>query len=568
MKAALLLRCSTDSQDYERQYLDLKPCAEHMGYEVSEDLVFGEYITGRDNVKAKDRLSIANLKAAVKDEKVDAIFINEVSRLSRDSIAGRQFVRDFLDLKIPVYFRDISMWTINPKTKEQTPSIEQILGMYFDAAANYLKSMKSQLASGKRRNARSGKLVGGVAGFGFYKDGENKLKINEEEAELIRIIFNKYLESSIPKVVLYMRSLNKTKHKLSSGAIGGILRNRIYLGERVSNLRNPDTGEIEQFHFKHDAIIDEDTFNQVQNKLAKNRTSVVVQRGNRVNLLSKTIYCPNCNHRFTMQGSNSGQNYTYFCPTKSRHEECVNDFTLNAERIENIIWHIVKEEVIALHDLSKEEREERIHNEEVLIDSYTKEIQSLKAGITKQESKKKKLLAIMLDEDEDMALFAEQRDIINAEIEKYQKRIIELNKSILECNNNIAKFSESSFDDSFIKEIEQDRERMKSTIKSFITGIYPRRYSRNQLIIEVETPNDNYTVLFEPRNYYRKCWIINSSLAKWQAGRFKSVHAQSGNFFYIPMASLLIQEPDDLDALVTFEEMKEICKMNNMEINY
>ena len=92
-RAALLLRCSTDAQDYERQKLDLLDTIKGMGYTTSDDLVFGQYITGKD----EDRESVAECKQAVREGKVDAIFINEVSRLSRDSIAGRLFIREFND---------------------------------------------------------------------------------------------------------------------------------------------------------------------------------------------------------------------------------------------------------------------------------------------------------------------------------------------------------------------------------------------------------------------------------------------------------------------------------------
>ena len=53
--------------------------------------------TGKDDVRKKDRESVAECKQAVREGKVDAIFINEVSRLSRDSIAGRLFIREFND---------------------------------------------------------------------------------------------------------------------------------------------------------------------------------------------------------------------------------------------------------------------------------------------------------------------------------------------------------------------------------------------------------------------------------------------------------------------------------------
>jgi hypothetical protein len=34
------------------------------------------------------------------------------------------------------------------------------------------------------------------------------------------------------------------------------------------------------------------------------------------------------------------------------------------------------------------------------------------------------------------------------------------------------------------------------------------------------------------------------------------------------MASLLLDEPDDLDAIASFEDMKEICRINNYVIEY
>ena len=49
MKAAFLIRCSTDKQDYQRQIEDLQQVAEKMNYEWSEDLIFGEYIANENN---------------------------------------------------------------------------------------------------------------------------------------------------------------------------------------------------------------------------------------------------------------------------------------------------------------------------------------------------------------------------------------------------------------------------------------------------------------------------------------------------------------------------------------
>jgi DNA invertase Pin-like site-specific DNA recombinase len=116
MKAALLLRVSTELQDLESQINDLLPIATSFGYEVPEEYIFGEHITGRDDIRKGERKSITDLKAACQTGDISAIFIYEVSRLSRSSIDGRAFLRDFNEMKIPIYFKDRTFWSLDPAT--------------------------------------------------------------------------------------------------------------------------------------------------------------------------------------------------------------------------------------------------------------------------------------------------------------------------------------------------------------------------------------------------------------------------------------------------------------------
>ena len=47
MRAAFLIRCSTKKQDYERQVNDLTRLAKKFGYTSSDNMIFGEHITGK-----------------------------------------------------------------------------------------------------------------------------------------------------------------------------------------------------------------------------------------------------------------------------------------------------------------------------------------------------------------------------------------------------------------------------------------------------------------------------------------------------------------------------------------
>lgn len=587
--AALLLRCSTDAQDYERQKLDLIDATKRLGYSTSDELIFGQYITGKDNVRNKDRESIALCKQAVLEKRVDAIFINEVSRLSRDSIAGRLFIREFNhDYKIPIYFRDLAKWTIDPETKIIDSGFQTMLGFYFDMAENELKSIKTRLASGKRRNAREGKTIGGVTPFGFYKDEKGKLQIKEDEAQIVKLIYSKYLENggSIPVVCRFLLASGYDKKfncKFGSGSIRNILTERRYIGEQIYNLTNPDepdeTKAKETYIYNFDAIIDVDIYNKVQIKLATNRTSETKKQNKekKVHLLAKLITCPICNNSFTSKTASSSNKgvrnrvWTYCCVSKYNFVECYSNITFNAEKIESIIWQLTKRELLALQELSIEERQEKINKTEETISSYKEELETISKNISKLNNKKKKLLAFMLEEDsdDDFELFNEQKDSINKEIESHNNRINYLNTEITIAESNIARFREMDFTDEILDSFEQNPLKQKEIIKDCIVSIKPFRVNKSKLIIEVETKQNAYFLLYEPRNSERRCWYINTVLASWQNSNLKRPNAPLGNFFYVPMATLLL--PDDsnqMDAILSYDEMKEICSMNMYEINY
>ena len=166
MKAAFLIRCSTKNQDLNRQTRDLTRLAKSMGYEYDlENLVYGEKITGKDDVTKKNRDSIDRLLRAAKEQRFDVVLVSEVSRMSRDPASGRIYVRLLINMNIPVYFKDIDLWTINPETGKKVRDAELVIGAAFDAAWKYLKSMKTQIASARRNELDNNRISFGQPFF-------------------------------------------------------------------------------------------------------------------------------------------------------------------------------------------------------------------------------------------------------------------------------------------------------------------------------------------------------------------------------------------------------------------
>ena len=306
MKAAFLIRCSTKNQDLSRQTRDLTRLAKSMGYEYDIDnLVYGEKITGKDDVTKKNRDSIDRLLKAAKEQRFDVVLVAEVSRMSRDPASGRVYVRLLINMGIPVYFKDIDTWTIDPETGKKIRDAETVIGGAFDAAWKYLKSMKTQIASARRNQLDNNCISVGKPYIGYRwlggKDKTTKTQwiVDEIAAEAVIATFNEYLKegATLKSTALVINALygEKVKTKFTVGRMEQILSyHTYYTGIKKINLTDPDTEEIEVFDVKVPILITKELFEAAAVKRSTNRVKGEPYPKQAVHLLSKLIKCPYC----------------------------------------------------------------------------------------------------------------------------------------------------------------------------------------------------------------------------------------------------------------------------------
>ena len=83
---------------------DLTRLARKFGYKSSDNIIFGEHITGKDDASKKDRQSIQRLKDAAVNMEFDVVLVSKASRISCVLMSGRLYVRQPINMEIPVYF--------------------------------------------------------------------------------------------------------------------------------------------------------------------------------------------------------------------------------------------------------------------------------------------------------------------------------------------------------------------------------------------------------------------------------------------------------------------------------
>ena len=178
---------------------------------------------------------------------------------------------------------------------------------------------------------RKGMWMGGTPPLG-YDVVDRKLVVNETEAELVRLIFKRFLRvGSATKLAQELRRAGHTtkswttqdgKHRpgkpIDKGALYKILNNRVYLGEAVHKGTS--------YPGEHEAIIDRATWDKVHAIMAEN----TVARSNHSRaqtpaLLKGLIFAPGGHAMTPSHTRKNGKLYRYYVATdaiRQGYAEC------------------------------------------------------------------------------------------------------------------------------------------------------------------------------------------------------------------------------------------------------
>jgi len=582
MKAAFLIRCSTTQQDYDRQIDDLTKVANSYKFETSPDLIFGEYITGKDDTTKKDRKSIELMKEAAKAHKFDVLLVNEVSRMSRDSVSGRVYVRELNNFGIPTYFRDKGKWTINLETREVDEAFEKELGLYFDGAAEYLKSMKTFTASGRRNRLRDNQMIQGKI-YGYKKLGgkdkynRNTLIVNAEEATIIRYAYNTYIEegSTIKSTALAISA--KFGFNCSAGKVYHILKNTSYhTGYTTVTTIDPDTKKEEVFKITFDTIIDEELYNKAAKKLVGNRASKV-KRSNKQKkyLLSRLVKCSFCGASYTPSLKSTGYvNWRCHSRINNSHPDCKCEINLNDDKLSTVVWELIKKELLPLTTYNKEEKERRTAEEKELIDKLNEDIALLSKELKNVDKTLERAYTAYISAPESAAKLAldmysktlteatSKKDSINKDIETKKLHI-------QYAENRIDRYNRVDFTTDYLNDIETDNSKKRQVFEEYIDAIYPYKAGYRLAVLEVHTTTGDcyYILLDSGQRKHQIATYIRYEFAVWQNSNNRYKAIESGDYFYCPNASN-IMETEDLEEYLSFKEIEKVCNLNNWILDY
>lgn len=216
--------------------------------------------------------------------KIDMIITKSISRFARNTMYLLETTRLLKSLNIDVYFEEQNMHSLSNDG-------ELMLSLLASFAEEEVKSMSNNVRWKVNKFFEEGKVWGMHDFFGYKVLNDNYI-INEEEAKIIRLIFEFYIEKNMgyQKIANY---LNKENIPSPSGlkwcfsTVRSIAENITYTGELIlgrysaeincSNHSKTNKGQFPMYYVteSHPAIISKETFQKAQEIKAKNNEKYV-----------------------------------------------------------------------------------------------------------------------------------------------------------------------------------------------------------------------------------------------------------------------------------------------------
>ena len=182
-KVVLLLRVSTNTQDYEYQRNTLTDICNRNGWEIVHTVE--NKVSGAK--KSEEREEIVELLEYVRHNKIDIVVATEVSRLGRDTLEALKIIEILNENKVNLYFANYGIETLLPDGSVN-PIARLILTICLEISAYERNLIKFRMKAGyedylKRRKENPELRLGRQ---GYVKSEQEYREDYAQELSLLR----------------------------------------------------------------------------------------------------------------------------------------------------------------------------------------------------------------------------------------------------------------------------------------------------------------------------------------------------------------------------------------------
>lgn len=420
-----------------------------------------------DNVSGMhfNREGISKIYEQVENKAIDAIIVKDLSRLGRHRTQTAMFID---------YLREHDVRVLSVTENIDTSNEDDDLMIGFKGIFNdmYARDISKKIRAGYKQKQKNGIVI--TVPLGYFKDkNTNEIAIVEEEAEIVRKIFDLYLLGYGLKAIakklndegikspqyyqnkMYNKKLPSNKPEITgrylwvNTTVKRILQNEFYIGtvtchktytSKINHIRKA-LPEDEQF--KHEnfapAIISKDKWEQVQFLLSSKRSNNVrASSSNPCHRYTGLIECGDCGCTFVCKKrkwKDKPDRIEYNCNGYHRYgkEHCT-AHRIDEEYLDKLIYNelmSIKDEALSNYKSIESDVKKWMSNK----GTVTNKLKQLNTSLEQRKSDQKKILLERIRDREHADIYTEMLEKCESDIQKLEDEI----KSIQDYNSTIKK---------------------------------------------------------------------------------------------------------------------------------
>lgn len=420
-----------------------------------------------DNVSGMhfNREGICKIYEQVENKAIEAIIVKDLSRLGRHRTQTAMFID---------YLREHDVRVLSVTENIDTSNEDDDLMIGFKGIFNdmYARDISKKIRAGYKQKQKNGIVI--TVPLGYFKDkNTNEIVIVEEEAEIVRKIYDLYLSGYGLKAIakklndegikspqyyqnkMYNKKLPSNKPEITgrylwvNTTVKRILQNEFYIGTvtchktYTSKINHIRKALPEEEQFKHEnfapAIISKEKWEQVQFLLSSKRNNNVrASSSNPCHRYTGLIECGDCGCTFVCKKrkwKDKPERIEYNCNGYHRYgkEHCT-AHRVDEEYLDKLIYNelmLIKNEALANYKSIESDVKKWMSNK----GTVTNKLKQLNTSLEQRKSDQKEILLERIRDREHADIYTEMLEKCESDIQKLEDEI----KSIQDYNSTIKK---------------------------------------------------------------------------------------------------------------------------------
>ena len=331
---------------------------------------------GISGTQTKKRTEFNRMIRMCKNKKIDLVITKSISRFARNTVDCLEYVRQLKDLGIGVIFEKENINTL-------TMTSEFMIALYGSFAQAESESISKNVSWGKEKAYREGKVQFQYKYLLGYKKGtDGKPEIVPEEAEIVRLIYTLFLDgysmTRIKKILENKGYLTAQGKKVwNESLIRSILKNEKYVGDALLQktftsdcithkvVKNHGERPMYLVTDHHVPIVDRDTYNRVQQELARrsskrkvsDKTTTEQGKYSSKYALTELLICGHCGtpYRRTTWAARGKKQIVWRCISRLEHGKkyCPDSPTIKEENLHQGIIKAINNYYSCRNDIAR-----------------------------------------------------------------------------------------------------------------------------------------------------------------------------------------------------------------------